>query len=252
MEAAEQRRVRELSKLEDEWRAKCAEQVKRAEGVGEDRLERRMRQAQEDLEAARTSSTEAIAAAHGRSDERLARERSMRLAAETELSEVERAKSDAERLLAKGLEDLEAVIQDRDARLLRASEASREAAADFEERLANGAAAAEAAESSLREDFEGRVAKLNEELASKTAAHARLQDVARTTEEQLRQVLDRDVTHRGTQSVEVHRIDRPAQTQIYGLEVVPDKPRRKKKDTSAVDRRFELSLIHISEPTRPY
>ena len=239
LEAAEQRRVRELSKLEDEWRAKCAEQVKRAEGVGEERLERRMRQAQEDLEAARASSTEAIAAAHGRSDERLARERSMRLAAETELSEVERAKSDAERLLAKGLEDLEAVIQDRDARLLRASEASREAAADFEERLANGAAAAEAAESSLREDFEGRVAKLNEELASKTAAHARLQDVARTTEEQLRQVLDRDVTHRGTQSVEVHRIDRPAQTQIYGLEVVPDKPRRRKKDTSAVDRRFE-------------
>ena len=155
LEAAEQRRVRELSKLEDEWRAKCAEQVKRAEGVGEERLERRMRQAQEDLEAARTSSTEAIAAAHGRSDERLARERSMRLAAETELTEVERAKTDAERLLAKGLEDLEAVIQDRDARLLRASEASREAAADFEERLANGAAAAEAAESSLREDFEG-------------------------------------------------------------------------------------------------
>ena len=42
LEAAEQRRVRELSKLEDEWRAKCAEQVKRAEGVGEERLERRM------------------------------------------------------------------------------------------------------------------------------------------------------------------------------------------------------------------
>ena len=68
--------------------------------------------------------------------------------------------------------------------------------------MANGAAAAEAAESSLREDFEGRVAKLNEELASKTAAHARLQDAARTTEEKLRQVLDRDVTHRGTQSID--------------------------------------------------
>ena len=274
LQAAEKRRIVELAALEDEWRDRCAEKVMRAEASGEERLQRRLRQAQEDLAAARTSSNEAIAAAHGRGDERLARETSMRLAAENEavVGEQERlalarAKDDAERLLAKGLEDLEAVIRDRDARLVRASEAARAAAAEFDERLADGAMAAEAAELNLREVFDGQLTALNEALAAQSeqqerqrrddvararkdvarrvklaAAHAHLQEVARTEtslreayEEKLRQVLDRDVGQRATQTERLC-VDRPAQTQIYGLEVVVPDKRRRKRD--ALDQRF--------------
>jgi len=274
LQAAEKRRIVELAALEDEWRDRCAEKVMRAEASGEERLQRRLRQAQEDLAAARTSSNEAITAAHGRGDERLARETSMRLAAENEavVGEQERlalarAKDDAERLLAKGLEDLEAVIQDRDARLVRASEAAREAAAEFDKRLADGAAAAEAAELNLREVFDGQLTALNEALAAQSeqqerrhrddvararkdvarrvklaAAHAHLQEVARTEtslreayEDKLRQVLDRDIGQRATQTERLC-LDRPAQTQIYGLEVVVPDKRRRKRD--ALDQRF--------------